>query len=400
MTTRIGLAIGSDAVRAVAVRRGRITWGAELPLASLEELQATITTLLAGATVPRWPKPVVHAAVGPCGVQVKRVMGLPEVADADALGAIIREAAGTYFLKNGVPLLMTSVLPTGPGIAIAAALERPYVEAIRGACRSRGWRLGPIAPAAVALTRALTGVAFHWNDGPLTIEVSRDAAGVVDGIRTRPARPDDAIARDLVPVPALAAFGSDAIRFADAFGAVGIGPREPLTIASGGAALRTIALPRRTLTIAIAISVTGAVAVGLSPLAAAWAGRRAIAHVHGLRPGRWQVITRSLGQLDKVTAILRQAQAFSGSRTTVSTLLGELARLLPQQSAVIEFEWEDAEGRGEVTVVTPDPTAVLAAVRRLPGIGAVELAGSVSRQSVAGQDLQRVVIQFTRTARR
>ena len=122
--------------------------------------------------------------------------------------------------------------------------------------------------------------------------------------------------------------------------------------------------------------------------------------MHGLRPGRWQVITRSLGQLDRVSAILRQASSFAESRTGVSALLGELARLLPEHSAVVEFDWEDGTGRGKLTVVTTDPTAALAAVRRLPGIGTVEILGSVSRQSVGGQELQRVTIQFARSGKR
>ena len=47
------------------------------------------------------------------------------------------------------------------------------------------------------------------------------------------------------------------------------------------------------------------------------------------------------------------------------------------------FEWLDAEGRGEITVVTTNPTAVLAAVRRLPGVTTVRLVGSISRQTVS-----------------
>ena len=308
MTTRIGLAVGREAVRAVMIRRHRVVWKGEMPLGpgGSEAVQAAAIALLAAAPRRRWPKPVVHAAIGPHAAQVKRVVGLPDIADADALAAIVREAAGTYFLKNGVPLLTTRVQPTGAGTAIAAALDRPYVDAVRAACRAGGWRMGPIAPTAVVLTRAFTGPAFHWNDGPLTIEVSRNATGALDAVRTRPAREDDADATTLAPVAELAALGPGAARFADAFGAAAVDAREPLTLTADGFDLRAIALPRRTVTLVSAVLAMTVGAVGLSPLAAKWAGQRALARVHQLRPGRWQVISTSLGQLDRVSAILRR----------------------------------------------------------------------------------------------
>jgi len=393
---RIGLAVGRGAVRAVAIRGQRIVWAGEMPLASVADFEDTLGVLLATAPRARWLRPVVHAAIGPHAAQVKRVTGLPEVADGDALAAIVREAAGTYFLKNGVQLLTTRVRLTEGGTAIAAAVDRPYVDAIRAACRTRRWRTGLIAPTAIALTHALQDAAFVWNDGALTIEVSRNVSGSLETVRTRPARPEDAAATSFAPVPCLAALGDEARRFADAFGATALQRHEPLAVHSEGRESHTFVLPRRSLIVASAIVATGVVTAGLSPLAAKWAGQRALAHVHQLRPGRLQVISTSLTQLDRVSAILGQARSFADDRTSVSALLGELARLLPEHSAVLAFEWTGAEarGRGEITVVTANPTAVLSAVRRLPGVASVELVGGVSRQSIAGQDLQRVTIRF------
>jgi hypothetical protein len=92
--------------------------------------------------------------------------------------------------------------------------------------------------------------------------------------------------------------------------------------------------------------------------------------------------------------MLSQARAFGDSRTSVSALLGDVARLLPQNSALLAFEWLD--DRGEITVVTDNPSGVLAALRRVPGIGSVELLGSVTRQSVGTQELQRITVRFAR----
>jgi len=401
MRTRIGLAVGRGAVRAVAIRGQRIVWAGEMPLASVAEFEDTLAALLATAPRSRWLKPVVHAAIGPHAAQVKRVTGLPEAADGDALAAIVREAAGTYFLKNGVQLLTTRVRQTEGGPAIAAALDRPYVDAIRAACRTRRWQTGPIAPTAIALTHAYQDAAFVWNDGALTIEVFRNGSGSLESVRTRPARPEDVAATSFALVPGLAALGEEARRFADAFGATALQAHEPLAVHADRHESHTFALPRRSLIVATAIVATGVLTAGLSPLAAKWAGQRALAHVHQLRPGRLQVISTSLTQLDRVSAILRQARSFADDRTSVSALLGELARLLPEHSAVLAFEWTSTEsrGRGEITIVTANPTAALGAVRRLPGVTNVELVGGVSRQSIAGQDLQRVTIRFVGNGR-
>lgn len=398
MTVRIGLAIGRDGVRAVMTRGPRAVWAGEMPLGSNEELQTTISALLATAPRPRWSRPVVQAAIGPHGAQTRRVVGLPELADEDALAAVVREAIGTYFLKNGVPLLTTHVRPLDPGAVMVAAIDRPYVDAIRAACKARGWRIGPIAPTAVALTHSISEPQFHWTDGALTMEISRTDAGTLEAVRTRPTRAKDANEAPLSPVPALASLGAEAVRFADAFGAAAIDPHEPLVIRPDAPELGSRMWPRGTIIRASALLLLGAAAIGLSPFGAQWAGTRARARVNQVRPGRWQVVSTSLQQLDRVSAILHQARAFADSRTSLSTFLGELGRSLPDHSAVLEFEWRDP--RGAITVVTTNPTAVLAAVRRLPGVTTVALVGSVSRQSVAGQDLQRVTIQFVMSANR
>jgi hypothetical protein len=393
MSVRIGIAIGRGAVRAVALRAEKIVWAGEAPLASIDALQASITTLLAQAPATRWSRPVLHAAIGPHGAQVKRVVGLPEIGDVEALTAIVREAAGTYFLKNGIPLVTTRVRLAGAGSAVAAAVDRPYVEAIRAACQAKGYRAGPIAPTAIALLGALTDESFRWNDGSLTIDISRTGRQL-DTVRTRPATSADDDAVTAAPVPALAVLGTDALRYADAFGAATVDAHEPLAIQSDAVPLWKVGIRGRRWTRPAAILALGALAIGISPLAAKWAGNRALANVARLRPGRWQVITTSLGQLDRVSTILSQARAFDDSRTSAAKLLGELSRVLPQKSALLSFDWSDAGG--EISVVTDDPSGVLAAVRRIPVIGSVELVGSVTRQAVGGEELQRITVRFAR----
>jgi hypothetical protein len=59
---------------------------------------------------------------------------------------------------------------------------------------------------------------------------------------------------------------------------------------------------------------------------------------------------------------------------------------------LLTFDW--SEERGEAVVLTTDAAGTLAAVRRLPGVAAAELIGSVTSQSAGGREFQRVTIRF------
>jgi hypothetical protein len=392
--TRIGLAVAHGAVRAVAVRDGRVIWAGDEPAQAPEQLQEAITSLLARipTSVRRWPRPLVAAAIGPHHAQVKRVSGLPDTADAATLAAIVRENTGAFFLKNGVPLITTSVRPAGPGSAFAAALDVSCVEIIRAACRTAAFPLGPIVPSAIALLGALEGGVFHWNDGTLTLEVTRNGHGL-ESIRTRARAGDDAsVAAAPTPVPALTALGSDGLRYADAFGAARAAADEPLALQPQRTGVARLVRSGRANTI-LGLLALGVLAVALSPLGAYWAGRQSVARMAEIRPGRWQVITTTLAQLDRVSAVLRETHDFAESRPRLGELLGDLARALPAGSAIVSFEWSD--GSAEVVLLTRNTAAVLAALKRVPGIRAAELSGNVVRQAAGGQELHRITIRLT-----
>lgn len=69
-----------------------------------------------------------------------------------------------------------------------------------------------------------------------------------------------------------------------------------------------------------------------------------------------------------------------------------MTRLLPEGNAVSAFDWSG--DRGEVVVLTTNTGAVLATIRRLPGVTSAELVGSVSNQSAGGRELQRATVRF------
>lgn len=393
MSARVGLAVARDAVRAVALRRRRIVWAAEVPLEQRRGLEETIGALLAEAPLPRWPRPILSAAVGPHAAQVKLVGGLPDVADAATLAAIVREGAGSFFLKNGVPLVTTGVRPAGTGVAMAAALDLPCVEAIRNACRARGWRLAQIAPTAVALILALEDEHLVWTDGAVVLEITR-AGGrpAVESVRTRPACAADTAGVTARPVPVLATLGEGAVGYADAFGATALGEGEPLTLNALTAGLLSRSEVQRPFIAPLLILGAAVAFLVLSPLAARWAGERADARLAAVRPGRWQVILTALGQLDRATRVLDEAGAFAASRSSVTDLLGGLTRALPDGSALTSLELDG--DRGQLETLTQQPADVLAAIKRVRSVTAAELVGPVKPEPVGGRDIQRVTIRF------
>ena len=68
----IGVGVGRDSVRAVALHGGRIVWTVERA-GGTEAVGQTIESALAEAPIPRWPRPRAVVAVGPAYVQTKRL---------------------------------------------------------------------------------------------------------------------------------------------------------------------------------------------------------------------------------------------------------------------------------------------------------------------------------------
>lgn len=391
MTTRVGVAVAHDAVRAVAVRGERVVWAAEAPLDRADALGATLTALLAEAPLSRWSRPGVAAAVGPHASQVKCLAGLPPVADAEALAAIVRESSGTFFLRNGVPLLTTGVRPTGDGTALAAAIDLPCVDAVRQACRARGWRFTLVVPAAVALARAVEDQIFAWTDGKVAVEISQ-SDGALQSARSVPTRTLDAMPPFPRPLPALAAVGEEAARYAAAYGAAVIDLREPLALNALSPGLWSLTEFRRRFILPGAVLVAAIVALALSPLGASWAARRAENRVREVPAEQWHTVNTSLAQLRRVTAILDDVRAFAESRGNVTRLVGELARVLPAGSALMSLELDG--DRVDLVVLAREPAAVLSAVRGLPAARAVELVGPARHEPTGGPNAQRVAIRF------
>lgn len=393
MISGIGLAVTHDTARVVAVKRGRVVWAGEAALSAETDPRGAIARLLRRAPGRRWPRRDVRAVVGPHASQVKCVSGLPPITDSEAISRIVRENVGTFFLKNGVPLVTTRVRLLEAGTVLAAALDRPWLATIQDACRSAGLRLAGVAPTALGLAGSLQGSRVEWTDGVLTLELER-SNGSPMAIRCRPGGTLGVLSQ---PVEGLATLGDQAVRYADAYGALTIDRRDPLVLAPGEYGDSGFLRARRSLLLPGALTLASVVALTLSPLAAALIGARARRHVVEIPAQRRDAASLTHSELQRVTGTLREIGAFAESPTPASRTLAGVARVLATGTVVRSFSLDSISGQLEL--LTQDPTSALAAVKRLPDLNSVAFLGPMSRQTWAGRDVQRVVITFRLTRR-
>lgn len=396
MTTRLrrltlGLGIGRDAVRAVALRGGRIAWALERVRAD-EPLARTIGLVLAEAPLPRWARPRVVAAVGPSHAQTKRLVGLPPVQDAARLGGIVRESASRFFLKNGVPLV-TTCRQAADGAPWGAALEQPVLEAIEEACRTRRVRLEAIVPTVSVLGRIADDPSgtgrTRWRDGELLVDLTFEAGDLMM-VRRAGDAPDltsDECARSAM----LGVLGPDGSRFADALGAARVrldtvpawrGRRDPQSAQASGWRL--------------ALAATAALGAGMASLAApgvaaSFAERSAMARLTELAPTR-RDIAFAEREFVKLTSALSEVAAFDQPRYPMTPLLADLTRALPDESSLVALRV--AREAGNLVALTPRAAAVITKLETVPGIEGAEIVGPVTRELLAGKTLERVTVRF------
>lgn len=385
----IGLAVGTDGLRAVGVAGERVRWAIEMERAIDEPLDRALDVLLERCPLPRWPRPRVMGTVGPAAAQVKRLTGLPALEDPHDLAAAVRESSRRFFLQNGTPLVTTDLAPVGPGTAWAAAFEAPVVSALDRACRTAGLSLAAVVPAAVALPYALSNDAIDWQDGGVCLHIDAQHRRIRAVRRTVASAAGDAA--PLLPVAALAALGDRAPTFADAYGAACLPHDTPLVLRPGALG-HTRPPSRKRLLAAGMAAMVGAMLALMAPTLATWiAGRHADAQLAILAPAdrALQTIDRQLGQ---TTDALRALQAFEASRPSPTRLLRDLTQALPAHTALVALTVDTTTGT--LVALGPDPTAVVIALEREPGLASPQIVGPVVPETVGAQTLQRLTVQF------
>jgi len=388
MTLSLGVGIGTDRIRAVAVRGGAVAWAGEAELGG--DPATALAELLATAPLPRWPRASVALALGPTRAQLRRITGLPEVADERMLTQVVRQGAGKFFLRNGKPLVTSRVKVVGLGEVWCAAFEQATVDALTAACRAAGLAVRGIVPAVAVLDRALAGGRLAWRDGDVRVEVERDADGTLEAIRRTRVAPDATMdpADEAAPVPALARIGPHAAAFADAYGAALLRRGEPLALAP-----RDEGAPARwRLPLAAAAVCVSLAAYAVLPVRAAHrAEAAALARLARVQAGRAAATQADEGER-RVTAALAEVAAFDSARYAQTRLLADINRALPEGSAVVVFKVDSAGG--SMVALTPRASAILGPVERVAGIHGTQIVGTVTHEVVAGRPVERVGIRF------
>lgn len=343
MSLVVGLAIERDRLRAVGVRGARVLWGVDAPMTDATPLGDALNAFLAKLPLRRFGRPRVTVALGPTFAQTKRLAGLPPIGDERVLAKTVSEHAARFFLKNGVPLVTTSVRRDAAGQPWAAALQKNVVDTIVSACRASRLELLCIVPA---------------------VDVAK---------------------RDF---EALAPLGHEAMEFAAAYGAA-VTPGA-LTWRAGAAVDESA--PRwRLATVASVCGLALVLAVLAPGIGARIAEHRAIAHLLGVATST-QAAQRVARDNDLVTRALGEVAGFDRGRRPVTALMAALAKALPDGAAVLAFHVDSAGG--SVVALTPRAGALLTRLEMVPGLAAPEITGPVTRETAGGHDVERVTVRF------
>jgi hypothetical protein len=315
----------------------------DAPLVDDAPLGDALTAFLARLPFGRLTRPRAIVALAPAFAQTKRLGGLPPLGDERVLAQTVREHVERFFLRDGIPLVTTSVRLDAEGRPWAAALQKTVVDTIVAACRTSRVRLSGVVTVA---------------------DVSRPA------------------------LDALMSLGTEAPLFSAAYGAA---------ITPGALTWRSEAheeghVPRwRLLSAASAATLALVMAVLAPGLAARVAEHRTIIHAARIA-GATHAAQRVAGDLAHVTSALGEVAAFERGGRPVTFLAVALARALPDGAALLALH-VDSSG-GSVVALAPRAAALLTRLEQVPHLAALEIVGPVTLETGSGHAVERVTIRF------
>jgi hypothetical protein len=392
VTICIGLGIASDRVRAVGVRGARVIWAVEAERSSGDDLSVAIVQLLRHATLPRWPRPIVVAAIGPAASQTKRLVGLPAAADAATMRAIIREGTSRFFLRNGIPLITAGVRMEEPGAVWAAAFDLPVVRDIEAACRTLGVRIRLIVPSIVALPRAVEAGRLRWADGDVHSELTVAERRLVN---TRRLAMVSGATLEIVVAPRaiapLQSIGANSWCFADAYGATQLPFDEPLALRSSSGEIDVGASRRSVRVAAVSLCLAIAGAIGTPVVARAVRTHRIARQLVaiGRRARDAEAAERDLTRMSEA---LSEVATFDASRRSPTLIVEQLSRALPENAALVTVRLDTAGGT--MVILAPRAAAALASLDSVKAVVAPEIIGPVTKEMAGTRELERATVQF------
>ena len=392
-TARIGVEIGSGAVRAVLVRHGRAVDATTVHLDDDEALLPALASALRSVAPRRLRKPRVFAAIGPSASQLRQLVNLPAVGDARALREVVRGSTARFFLKNGVPLITSSVRRQEDGTAWAAALDEPPVRALAAACRAARLQLASVVPSVVALKPMSSDDDVVAIDGDVIVELRIDAGGALQGVRrgtVSATGPDRPRLSTNVGGTLLGRVGAE---YAAAYGATTINSHEPLALRAGDLRpWRDTGIPRWRLVLAsTGLIITTLLSLALPALYAHREAARARTRLATLGPA-YRAARWTDQELAATSSALTQIASFDRSRRSAAEFVAELTDELPEDAWLQSVRVE--ERGGSITALAPHASAAFAALSRLRYVTAPTIVGAVSPEPVGPERFERVTLSF------
>jgi len=347
------------------------------------------------------PQPV-FVAIGPSGVQLKRLIGLPAGLHVRVLRQVVETSEHRYFVCRE-PGLVGGVESLRDGPVWATRFDRGTIESVQRGVATSGARVRSAVPSVVALTAASNGTRARVRDGRMRVEVQHKATRLeriewcIDETNASdPSRRSANHASDeLSAVPELAVLGADAATFAAAYGAVVLGGHHPLAYRlprSARAEGHVEHISKWRLCVAVAACAVGIAGALVAPVARARrdesaARERLVAMNAAYR--RALAAERSIADLSE---IVEGVGAFERSRHARTSLLVAVARAIPADGFVASLRADSSAVT--ITVLAPRAARVLETIDGLPGVTGAEIAGPITREVIAGREVERATIQF------
>lgn len=394
MSTTLGLAITSDRAGAVLVRRGVVKWSGVRLFDGAASRARVIAELVAACPRPRWSRTRVVSAIGPSGVQVKRLTGVPPGLNSKALGGIVGESAGRFFLKNGIPLETICTPADRDGTVWAAAYDASLSRDIERACHQTRWRLEALVPLAMVLRLATRDESVAWVDGDLRFQATYHDSALIQ-LRCERGAGADAPALP-APAPTVGDAGLKHAELLPAFAATLVRRGEPLAL-QRSQPLGTRP-SRRQLRLAATTGILAFLCWWLTPgVVATVRAHRAERELSRLA-SRVRVDQRESTALDSVASSLREIAAFEARSRSMTLLLAEMTRALPDSCTIAQLQVVDSTG-GSVVAMAPRAAGIVDALERVPAIVAPTIVGPVASQPLGGRSVERVSVSFRLTPR-
>jgi hypothetical protein len=306
------------------------------------------------------------------------------------------------------PQLVTSGVQRGRnGATLSAALDGALVEEVIVALRAAGFRPPVLVPEAVAASMALAPGTYHVVDGDVVAELTITDRGVLERVRRVRRGINDGGRGDANREWTAAAWGDSwaALRSLDeearhhlaAFAASTCPPNHPLTWRPPADPRRRRLLARLRLGVAAAVLVLCATAAAVAPgVRASVDASRATRLAERGKAVRVET-ERIESDLRQVVAIFDRVDRFASRRDDIPLLLAELARTLPDSTALLSLRIDSVET--SLSVLTPHAADVIVELANAKRVVSPRIVGSVVRDAGARPPLERATIRFRRQPR-